>query len=202
MHKNEKIVSFFRSCCPVMPYAVLCVLDAPRRSAYSMLSCALCCLMHPDGQHTRMSYAVLCTQTVSILYYAPWQVAWPSFYPYYLFLTIAFFPDYHFRSQLSNSIPFYHENLLLFVLCRLSASIPFGYTLLSLLYLKLCHGLVWDRQGLYPSNPSIQFYSNYFQLSHSILTIPVYLDYALLSRLSTELNKIFQLKVFVSKMTR
>ena len=96
MHKNEKIVSFFRSCCPVMPYAVLCVLDAPRRSAYSMLSCALCCLMHPDGQHTRMSYAVLCTQTVSILYYAPWQVAWPSFYPYYLFLPIAFFPDYHF----------------------------------------------------------------------------------------------------------
>ena len=127
MHKNEKIVSFFRSCCPVMPYAVLCVLDAPRRSAYSMLSCALCCLMHPDGQHTRMSYAVLCTQTVSILYYAPWQVAWPSFYPYYLFLTIAFFPDYHFRSQLSNSIPFYRDNLLLFVLSRLSASTPFGY---------------------------------------------------------------------------
>ena len=113
-----------------------------------MLSCAS--LMHPDGQHTLccpVLYAVLCTQTVStlvcpmlslctqtvsILYYAPWQVAWPSLYPTYLFLTIAFFPDYHFRSQLSNSIPFYRDNLLLFVLSGLSASIPFGYTLLSL----------------------------------------------------------------------
>ena len=142
MHKNEKIVSFFRSCCPVMPYAVLCVLDAPRRSAYSMLSCALCCLMHPDGQHTRMSYAVLCTQTVSILYYAPWQVACLTLLLSLLSLSnYRLLSDYHFRSQLSNSIPFYRDNLLLFVLSGLSASIPFGYTLLSLWYHKLCHAL-------------------------------------------------------------
>ena len=100
MHKNEKIVSFFRSCCPVMPYAVLCVLDAPRRSAYSMLSCALCCLMHPDGQHTRMSYAVLCTQTVSILYYAPWQVACLT-----LLLSLLSLSNYRLLSGLSLSIP-------------------------------------------------------------------------------------------------
>ena len=81
-------------CCPVRPWCTQTV------SILYAVMCALCCLMHPDGQHTRMSYAVLCTQTVSMLYYAPWQVPCLT-----LLLSLLSLSNYRLLSGLSLLIP-------------------------------------------------------------------------------------------------